>query len=93
MASASIAFSYDVQVSFVEAYTPSGSQIVSPFTGKTLSYAFFMTDIDGTVSVVCLGGNTETINVKGGVPYPFGVTKITATTATKVFILHNGKQI
>jgi len=86
-------FSHDIQVSFVEAYTPAAPQIVSPAKGTTLAYAFFMTDVDCTITVTCLGGNSQAIVIKGGVPYPFAVKNITAVTGGAiVYILHNGKQ-
>lgn len=82
----------DLQVTFVETYTPAGTTIVSPFTTKTLAYAFFMTDTDCNVTATFLGGNSQLIAVKAGIPYPFAVTKITAVSAGAIYILHNGKQ-
>lgn len=81
----------DVQVAFVEAYTPSTNQISSTFLNRTLEYAFFQTNTDTTITVQCYGGNTQAIDVKAGVPYPYAVKKITALGAGAVYILHNGK--
>jgi hypothetical protein len=81
----------DIQVAFVEAYTPSSNQIVSPFLNKPLEYAFFQTSVDCDITVRCYGGNTQTITVKGGTPYPIAVTRITAISTGVVYILHNGK--
>lgn len=81
----------DLQVGCIEAYTPSGSPISSTFYGKPLKYAFFQTDLDCTITVTCLAGNSQPITIKGGVPYPYAVTKITAVSGGAiVYILHNG---
>lgn len=92
MATVKQPISLDLQVSCVEAYTPSGSVITSAqLGGKTLSYAFFQTSADCDITVTCLMGNSQSITIKGGVPYPYAVTKITAVTGgVTVYILHNG---
>ena len=80
-----------LQVSYIEAYTPSASQITSSaLSGRQLEFAYFMLAADGTITVQCYGGNTETLTVKGGIVYPVAVKKITAASGT-VYILHNGK--
>ena len=81
----------DLQVSCVEIYTPSAGLITSAaLAGKTLAYAFFQTESDCNITVTCLMGNSQVIAVKGGVPYPYAVIKITAVSAGNVYILHNG---
>ena len=81
----------DLQVSCVESYTPAPGAITSTqLGGKTLSYAFFQTSADCNITVTCLMGNSQVIAVKGGIPYPYAVTKITNISTGNVYILHNG---
>lgn len=86
----------DLQVSFVEIYTPASTPITSGITSKVLEYVFFMTSADCNITVVPYGdgnGNTVVIAVKGGAPYPFAVKQITAVSTGSVYILHNNKAV
>jgi hypothetical protein len=77
---------------YQEAYTPDPDRIVSPKLGVELAYAKFMISEDATVSWQDAEGSTAiaTFALKGGIPYPFLVSKITAVSAGTVIIIHDG---
>lgn len=80
----------DLQVSYVESYTPVSGAIVSPASGKTLTYAFFQVSADANITIVPVGSNVSVVvAVKGGIPYPYACAQITAVSAGTVYILHN----
>jgi hypothetical protein len=78
---------------FQEAYTPGAGRITSAKLGnKELAYAKFMISEDANVSWQDMEGSTAilTFPLKGGIPYPFLVSKITAVSAGTVIIFHDG---
>jgi hypothetical protein len=78
---------------YQEAYTPGPNRITSTkLSGLELAYAKFMLSEDADVSWVDAKDSTaiSTFPLKGGIPYPFLVSKITAVSGGTVIIIHDG---
>lgn len=77
---------------YQEPYTPAAGRITSTaLSGVTLKYAKFMVSEDSNVTWKDLNGNTVTaFPCKGGIPYPFLVSVISASSAGTVLIIHDG---
>lgn len=75
---------------YQESYTPAATRVTSTVLGgKQLRYVKFMIESDGAVTWKDLSGNEITRDLKGGIPYPFLVSVISAS-ASDVTIIHDG---